>query len=175
MKSNWNLHVDGLICITGLTQVLHKSHPQPPNDTPFFCLVCLLIVCSFFVMRPDYCNKTRIVMPHDTFVCLFVCCDKRTNQAVFRWEKSCREAGKATYQDRHSTFNNSVRDAIRRGAAENEVQKHEQRLRQISTLRQQYRRWCTGDDIEDYTHKQRYEASYQSRKCQRKGFPKCVA
>ena len=36
-------------------------------------------------------------------------------------EKPCREAGKVTYEDRHSTFNNSVRDALRRGAAENEV------------------------------------------------------
>jgi len=39
--------------------------------------------------------------------------------------KPCREAGKVTYQDCHSTFNISVRDAIRNGAAENEVQKHE--------------------------------------------------
>jgi len=49
-------------------------------------------------------------------------------RAVFRWRKPCREAGKVTYQDRHSTINNSVRDAIRRGAAENEVQKHEEKL-----------------------------------------------
>jgi len=48
---------------------------------------------------------------------------QRTNQAVFTWEKTCREAGKVTYQDRRSTFNNWVRNAIRRGAAENEVQK----------------------------------------------------
>jgi len=36
-----------------------------------------------------------------------------------------------TYQDRHSTFDNDVRDAlaIRRGAAENEVQKHKERLK----------------------------------------------
>jgi len=64
---------------------------------------------------------------------------QRTSQAVSMWEKSCCEAGKLTYQDCHSTFNNSVRDAIRRGAAENEVQKHEERLtgarRQMSTLR----------------------------------------
>ena len=26
------------------------------------------------------------------------------NRAVFTWEKPCREAGKVTYQDRHSTF-----------------------------------------------------------------------
>jgi len=53
---------------------------------------------------------------------------QRTNRAVFTWTKSCREAGKVPYQDRHSTFNNSVRDAIRIGAAENEVQKHEEKL-----------------------------------------------
>jgi len=64
---------------------------------------------------------------------------QQTNRAVFRWENPCREAGKGTYQDCHSTFNNSVRDAIRRWAAENEVQKHEEKLtgvcRQMSTLR----------------------------------------
>jgi len=53
---------------------------------------------------------------------------QRTNRAVFMWRKPCREAGKATYQDRHSTFNNSMRDAIRIGAAENEVQKHAEKL-----------------------------------------------
>jgi len=53
---------------------------------------------------------------------------QRTNRAVFSWRKPRREAGKVTYQDRHSTFNNSVRDAIRRGAAEKEVQKHEEKL-----------------------------------------------
>ena len=89
---------------------------------------------------------------------------QRTNRAVFTWRKQCREAGKVTYQDRHSTFNNSVRDAIRRGAAENEVQKHEQKLtgvwRQMSTLRRRYEKWCKGDDIEDCTHKQRYEEKH---------------
>ena len=53
---------------------------------------------------------------------------QRTNRAVFTWRKPCREAGKVTYQDRHSTFNNGVRNAIRRRAAENEVQKHEEKL-----------------------------------------------
>jgi len=48
---------------------------------------------------------------------------QQTNRALFMWKKPCREAGKLTYHDRHSTFNNNVRDAIRRGAAENEVQK----------------------------------------------------
>jgi len=46
---------------------------------------------------------------------------QRTNRAVFTWKKPCSEAGEVTYQDRHSTFNNSVIDAIRRGAAENEL------------------------------------------------------
>jgi len=91
---------------------------------------------------------------------------QRTNRAVFTWEKPCREAGKVTYQDRHLIFSKSVRGAIRRGATENEVQKHEEKLtgakRQISTLRRRYEKWCKGDDIEDCTHKQRYEASYQS-------------
>jgi len=93
---------------------------------------------------------------------------QRTNPAVFTWRKPCREEGKVTYQDRHSTFNNSVRDAIRRGAAENEVPKHEEKFtgaaawRQMSTLRRRYEKRCKGDDIEDCTHKKRYEASYQS-------------
>ena len=91
---------------------------------------------------------------------------QRTNRAVFTWKKLCRGAGKITYLDRHSTFNNSMRDAIRRGATENEVQKHEERLtdawRQMNTLRRRYETWCKGDDMEDCTHKQRYEASYQS-------------
>ena len=47
---------------------------------------------------------------------------QRTNRAVFTWRKQCRETGKVTYQNCHSTFNNSVRDAIRRGAEENEMQ-----------------------------------------------------
>jgi len=50
---------------------------------------------------------------------------QQTNGAVFRWEKPCRKAGNVTYQDCDSTFNNSMKDAIRKGTAENEVQKHE--------------------------------------------------
>jgi len=73
------------------------------------------------------------------------------NRAVFVWKKPCREAGTVTDQDRHSTFINNVRDAIRRGAAENEVQKHEERLtgvwRQMSTLRRRHERRCKGDDM----------------------------
>jgi len=76
-----------------------------------------------------------------------------TNREVITWKKPCREAGKVTYQDLYSTFNNIVRDAIRRGVAENEVPKHEERLTgawgQMSLLRQRYEKWCKGDDIED--------------------------
>ena len=53
---------------------------------------------------------------------------QRTNRAVFNWRKPCREAGKVTYHDRRATYNNSMRDAIRRGAAKNEEQKYEERL-----------------------------------------------
>jgi len=88
------------------------------------------------------------------------------NRAVFTWEIPCRKAGKGIYQDRDSTFNNSKRHAIRRGAAENDVQKHEERLagawRQMSTLRRRYDRWFKRDDTEDCTHKQQYELSYDS-------------
>ena len=69
-------------------------------------------------------------------------CGQRTNRAVFTWRKLCCKAVKVTYQDRHSTFNNSVRDAIQREAAENEVPKHAEKLagtrRQMSTLRRRY-------------------------------------
>jgi len=60
---------------------------------------------------------------------------QRTNRAAFTWKKPCREAGKVIYQDCHSTFDT----AMRRGAVENEMPKHEERLtgawRQMSTLR----------------------------------------
>jgi len=32
----------------------------------------------------------------------------------------------------------------------------------MSTLNRRYEQWCKGDDIEDCTHKQQFEASYQS-------------
>ena len=81
-------------------------------------------------------------------------------------ETPCSEAGKVTYQDHHSTFSNKRGESIQRVAAENEVPKHEEKLtgawRQMSTLRRRYKKWCKGDDTEDCTHKQRYEALYQS-------------
>ena len=46
-----------------------------------------------------------------------------------------------------------IRLSQQRGAAENEVQKHEKKLtgawRQMSTLRRRYEKWSKGDDIED--------------------------
>jgi len=63
----------------------------------------------------------------------------------FHQETPCRKAQaiKVIYQDRHSTFDTSVKDAIQsmtlREAAENNVPKHEEKptgtWRQISTLR----------------------------------------
>ena len=32
----------------------------------------------------------------------------------------------------------------------------------MNKIRRRYERWCKGDDVEDCTHKQQYEASYQS-------------
>jgi len=81
-------------------------------------------------------------------------------------EKTVPRGRESNFQDRHSTLNNSVRHAIRRRAAANEVQKHEEKLTgawgQMSTLKRRYEKWCKGDDIEDCTHQQRYEESYQS-------------
>ena len=95
---------------------------------------------------------------------------QRTKRAVFTWGKPCREAGTEIDQNRHLIFSNSVRDAIRRGAAQNEVQKHEEKLRgawrQISTFslrfRRRYEPWCQGDAIEDCSYKQRSVVSHHS-------------
>jgi len=46
-----------------------------------------------------------------------------------------------------------MRDAMRRGAEENEVPNHEEKLtgvwRQTSTIKQRYEKWCKDDNIED--------------------------
>jgi len=47
---------------------------------------------------------------------------QQLNREVLLWKKSCREAREVTYQDRHSTFNTSVRDTLQRGAAEKQCQ-----------------------------------------------------
>ena len=51
-------------------------------------------------------------------------------------------------------------DAIQRGAAEDEVPKHEERLtgawRQMRALKRRYEKRCKVSDIEDCTHKQQY-------------------
>ena len=38
---------------------------------------------------------------------------ERTNRAVFTWKPPCHETGKVSYQDRHSTCNNSVSNTER--------------------------------------------------------------
>ena len=99
---------------------------------------------------------------------------QQTNRAVFTWKQLCHEAGKGTYQDRHSTFNISMRGAIQRGAAENEVHKHEEKLtgasRQMSTLRRRYEKRCKGDDVEGTAHpsnNKRHSFKAWSRSCSR--------
>jgi len=57
---------------------------------------------------------------------------KRTSRAVFTWKKPWHEAGNVSYRDRHLTFHNTVRDAIRTWrAAENdsEMPKHQEELK----------------------------------------------
>jgi len=39
----------------------------------------------------------------------------------------------------------------------NQEMEDESSLRQMRTLRRRYEKWRKGDDIEDCTHKQRYE------------------
>jgi hypothetical protein len=67
---------------------------------------------------------------------------KRTSRAVFTWKEPRRDRGKVSYEDRKATWNNGVRKVIRRGAAENEVQKHRELMtgawRQISTQRRRF-------------------------------------
>jgi len=67
---------------------------------------------------------------------------KRTSRAVFTWREPRRSGGKVSYEDRKATWNNGVRKAIRRGAAENEVQKHRELMtgawKKISTQRRRF-------------------------------------
>jgi len=51
---------------------------------------------------------------------------QRTNRVVLPWRKLCREAGKVTYQDRHSTYNSVIRHVIKCGMQYGEGQ---QRMR----------------------------------------------
>ena len=53
---------------------------------------------------------------------------ERTSRAVFTWEKPRRIEVNLSCADRKATWNNSVRKTIRRGAAENEVQKHREQM-----------------------------------------------
>ena len=61
-----------------------------------------------------------------------------TNRAAFTCKKLRREAGSVSYDDRHSTFDNSVL----RGAAENEVQNMKRSLQVLGD------KWAhSGDDM----------------------------
>jgi len=63
----------------------------------------------------------------------------RTNRAVFTWQEPRRKGGTVSYEDWKSTWNSGVRKAIRRGSAEEDVQKHRDRVtgawKQISKQR----------------------------------------
>ena len=67
---------------------------------------------------------------------------KRTSRAVFTWKEPCRSGRKVSFEDRKATWNNSVRKAIRRQTAENEVQKHRELMtgawKKISTQRRRF-------------------------------------
>ena len=52
----------------------------------------------------------------------------RTNRAVFTWQEPRRKGGTVRYEDRKSTWNSGVWKAIRRGSAEEEVRKHQERV-----------------------------------------------
>jgi len=63
----------------------------------------------------------------------------RRNRADFTWQEPCWKGGTVSYDDRKSTWNSGVRKAIRRGSAEEEVRKHQDRVtgawKQISKKR----------------------------------------
>ena len=63
----------------------------------------------------------------------------RTNQAAFTWQEPRRKRGTVSYEDQKSTWNSGVRKLIRRGSAEEEVRKHQDRVtgawKQISKQR----------------------------------------
>ena len=63
----------------------------------------------------------------------------RTNRAVFTWQEPRQKGGTVSYEDRKSTWNSGVQNAIRRGSAEEEVRKHRDRVtgawKQISKQR----------------------------------------
>jgi len=65
-------------------------------------------------------------------------CCQPTNRAVFTWRKPCREAGKVTYQDRHSTSNNSVKHCRVEIIAFHFVIFHRDCFFNFSCLRQQF-------------------------------------
>jgi len=62
-----------------------------------------------------------------------------TNRAVFTWQEPRQKEGTVSYEDRKSMWNSGVRNAIRRGSAEEEVRKHRDRVtgawKQISKQR----------------------------------------
>ena len=52
----------------------------------------------------------------------------RTDRAIYTWQEPRRKGGTVIYEDRKSTWNSGVWKAIRRGSAEEEVRKHQDRV-----------------------------------------------
>ena len=52
----------------------------------------------------------------------------RTNRAVFTWQELRRKEGMVSYEDRKSTWSRGARKSIRRGSAQEEVHKHQDRV-----------------------------------------------
>jgi len=73
-------------------------------------------------------------------------CCQQTNREVFKRGKLCLEAGILSYEDRRSTLNNHVRNT----AAENEVQKHIEKLTVTSDYQGEV--ICVRDNGRDKRH-----------------------
>jgi len=52
----------------------------------------------------------------------------RTNRAVYTWQEPRRKGGTVSCEDRKATWNSGVRKTIRRGSADEEVRKHQDRV-----------------------------------------------
>ena len=52
----------------------------------------------------------------------------RTNRAVFTWQEPCQKGGMVSYEGQKSMWNSEARKIIRRGSAEEELRKHQDRV-----------------------------------------------
>ena len=52
----------------------------------------------------------------------------RINRAIFTWQEPRRKGGTVSYKNKKSTWSSGVRKASRRGSAEGDVRKHQDRV-----------------------------------------------